>query len=157
MKAILNFRTLLDVDFVFQPRRQFLADIGQGLPQGGAQLAPLTGRHGKQTRPVRIVKVVHIQQIRRRRGFARPRREKLAQQVGAPEIGFPRKIDVVAGRPDMQGKLQRLERAGLGRDPALTSAGNGVARVPRNAIRGQHGAQALTRQRADGSHEILFP
>ena len=152
LKAILQFGTLFHVILVVEAGGKLLADVGQRLRQGRAQLPALSRRDGKQQGAVRIVEVVDVDEIRWRRRLADARLKELAQHVGSSEIGLARKVDVVARRMDMQGQLKRLERAGLRRHLAVAVAGDGVARLPGDAVRGQIGTETLARQRFDFAH-----
>ena len=154
LKTILQFGTLLDVLLVVQTDGQFLADIRQRLRKDRTQLLALPRRDGQQHGTIRIIEIVDVKQVRRRLGLADAGLEKFPEHVGPPKVRLAGKINIVPCRVDVQRQLQRLEGAGLRGHLTVSVARDGVARFPRDAIRGQTRTEALTRQRLYFTHDI---
>ena len=93
LEAVHQPGTLLDEGRGFEAAGQFVQD---GIHGGGhtlLELLALTGRQGKQARPVGVIEVVDIDQVRRRRPFAGLRAKVGEQGIAAPQIGIAGNID----------------------------------------------------------------
>ena len=113
------------LETVHQPGALF--DEGSGLETAGQlvqdglhrgvhaplELFALAGRKGQQARPVWVVEVMHIDQIRGRGPLAGLRPQIGEQGIAAPQIGITGNIDVVPAGPDAQGHVQSLHGSGL--------------------------------------------
>ena len=156
LELIHQFGPLLDVGCGLKTPGQLLSDVFQRFFQGLLELFTLSGRKGQQSGAVRVREVLHIDQIRRRRSFARLGPQIGKQHIAAAEVRFAGKIDVVTGGADLQGQVQGLHGPGLERVLAAVAVArqrNGPAVLPGNAGRIKRGVQPGGGQRCDAWHK----
>ena len=99
---------------------------------------------------VLILKIIHINDIRRRGFLAGKGLKKFREHIGTAKIGRTSKEDIVARTADVQGQFQRGKGAGLGWTAAAI-ARDGAAVFPRDALGRPAGAELFRGERGDGA------
>ena len=136
LEAVHQSGTLLDEGRGFEAAGQFVQDGIHGGCHALLELLALTGRQGKQARPVGVIEVVDIDQVRRRRPFAGLRAKVGEQGIAAPQIGIAGNIDIIATGPDVQGHVQSLHGARLESVAAARPLrGKGISRLSCQGMR----------------------
>ena len=160
LEAVHQPGTLLDEGRGFEAAGQFMQDGVHGGGHALLELLALTGRQGKQARPVGVIEVVDIDQVRRRRPFAGLRAKIGEQGIAAPQIGIAGDIDIVATGPDVQGHVQSLHGARLESVAAarpVAGQGDLPAVLPGDAFGIERRVQSRCGQRKDlGHHYYRF-